>query len=219
MASAKSPVVPPSERAPRGPIVLERDDTGPTDHQDTPGTTTRDGEDVSRNSAQDGQSDAESEDPTKADARRAVISAIEKMERFQEAVRFNIVEELHDLKSAVSGLEARGRPDGRYPERPSPEPGRSRSRSPYTPAPPRMPAPNPFASPRTLPRGLQNAPRSEWPSVEPIRQHGRRSVRRRAPSFEEVVIERRVEVAGSRWAIAPGPNLANFAQLRHQLCR
>jgi hypothetical protein len=118
-------------------------------------------QDVARDSARGTPSDAESEDSVKADAQMAVASAIAKMERFQEAVQFNIVGEMYDLKRVVHDLPARGR----RPHRPGSQdvdsptaavpPGHP-PRGMWPPSPPNIVVPRA----RVVPTGLQLRPRS-----------------------------------------------------------
>jgi hypothetical protein len=229
MAAAESPVVPPSEEPRREPIILAWHDSKPAaaEKEDTPGTPTREGntleyedettnndrnvdgasEHATQGSPHESRSDDDSEDSTQAGAQRAVISAIEKMERFQEAIQFNIVDELHDLKNAVVGLPLRGRRTDREPENLSPIVVRTggsplRSRSPARRVPPVQIYPRHLAQ-RTVPPGLHRGPpRLIKAGLPAPPRRPRAPVRRRSPAPKEIdITERRPASSGSRSAI------------------
>jgi hypothetical protein len=235
MAAAESPVLLPPEEPPRAEhILLPWHGSKPTATEEkevAPGIPVREGnapecEDETTNddrnddgvsggategSVHENRSDDGSEDSTQAGARRAVISAIEKMQRFQEAVQFNIVDELNDLRDAVSGLPARGRRAftsfdmqhasvvGRAGSSPLRSPSLTRPRSPT-----RSRSPSPISPPprirRVIPPGLRHLPR-EPIIIESRGQLPRPPVRRRVPDAGRIIvdrIERRPASSGSR---------------------
>jgi hypothetical protein len=188
-AALENPTVPPPQEPVPDPIKLENDDSKPAPDQERANTSQCEEEvvidkidpddatdEATRDSTLESESEEQSNDPIKTRARRAVVSAIGKMERFQEAMQFTLVGELHDLKRAVGDL-----------------PSRNQDR------PPGMPPPQ-FQRSSTMPRGMPLPPGPpEFPGVIVTPRPGSPEFRRpRSPNYPYVINSHRPPSSNSR---------------------
>jgi hypothetical protein len=103
-------------------VNRESDGSNSASGQEPTNTPPHDLQITNEEEAAGGPSNEESSDstgkrkPENSQAKEAVLSAIKKMEIFQEALTFNLLGELHDLKHAVGTLPAVMPPPPGYPQ-------------------------------------------------------------------------------------------------------